>query len=91
MGKHLSDIFAIQNGLEQGDALWPLLYNSAIRKVQGNQVGLKLYRTHKLLFYVDDINLLGDKIHEIKKTREALIDASKEVGLAVNADKIWYM
>jgi hypothetical protein len=36
----------------------------AIRKVQGNQVGVKLHRTYKLLFYVDDINVLGDKIHK---------------------------
>jgi hypothetical protein len=38
IGKHLSVSFPIQNGLEQGDALSPLLFNYsleyAIRKVQ---------------------------------------------------------
>jgi hypothetical protein len=67
----LSDSFTIQNGLKQGDALSPLLLNFAseyaIRKVLENQVGLKLIGTHQLLSYADDVNLLGDNIHAIKK------------------------
>jgi hypothetical protein len=72
VGKHLSDNFLIQNGIKQGDALLPLLFNVAlqyaIRKVRENQVGLKLYGIHQLLAYAD-VNLLEDNIGTIKKHR----------------------
>jgi hypothetical protein len=63
----------------------------AIRKVQENQVGLKLNGTHQLLAYADDVNLLGDNIDAIDKNTETLIDASKEVGLEINIEKTKYM
>ena len=95
-GKNLSDMFPVRNGVKQGDALSPLLFNFtleyAIRKVQINQDGLKLIGTHQLLFNADDVSsILGGSVHTIKENAEAFILASKEIGLEVNADKTKYM
>ena len=72
----------------------PLLFNfaleNAIMRVQVNQDGLKLNGTHQLLVYADDDNILGGSIHIIKQNTEALVVASKEIGLDVNADKTKY-
>jgi hypothetical protein len=59
--------------------------------VQENQVGLKLNGTHQLLAYPDDVNLLGDNTYTIKKNTETFVDASKEVDLEINVEKITYM
>jgi hypothetical protein len=95
IGKHLYNSFSNQNGLKQGDALSPLVFSVAleyaIRKVQENQVGLKLIGTHRLLAYADYVNLLGDNIDTILKNTEILIDASKEVSLEINVEKTKYM
>ena len=84
-------MFPIKNGLKQGHALSPLLFifalKYAIRRVQVNQEGLKLNGTHQLLFYVDDVNILGRSVHTIEKNTEALVVASKEISLEKNADK----
>jgi hypothetical protein len=62
-----------------------LLFNFGLdyvsRKVQENQVGLKLNGTHELLVFADDVNLLGDNIDTIKKNTETVIGPFKGVGL----------
>jgi hypothetical protein len=62
----------------------------AIKKVQENQVGLKLNGTYQLLVYADDVNLLRDNIDTMMKSI-TLNEASKEVGLEVNEEKTKYM
>jgi len=91
----LSEMFPIRNGLKQGDALSPLLFNFAFgyafKRVQVNSDGLKLNGTHQLLAYADDVNILGGSVHTVKENVEALVVAAKEIGLEVNADKTKYL
>ena len=95
VGKNVSDRFPIKNGLKQGDALSPMVFNFAleytIRRVQVNQDYLKLNGTHQLLAYANDVNILGGSIHTLKENAEALVAATRETGLEVNADKTKYM
>ena len=95
VGENVSDRFPIRNGLKQGDALSPLLFNFAveyvIRRVQVNQDGLKLNGTHQLLAYADDSNILGGSIYTLKENAEALVAATRETELEVSAGETKYM
>ena len=83
VGKHLSHMFPIKNGLKKGDALSPLLFNFAleyaIRRVQLNQNGFKLNSTYQLLVYVDNVNMLQENVNTTKKIIDTLIVASNEI------------
>jgi hypothetical protein len=57
------------------DALSPLLFNFAldyaIRRVDVNQQGFKLNGTNQLLVYIGDVNIVGGRVHTIKKNKRS--------------------
>jgi hypothetical protein len=67
------------------------LWNTPLGSQKKNQEGPKLNGTHQLLAYADDVNIVGENTDTVKKNTEALLDASKEVGLEVNPEKTKYM
>ena len=83
VGKNLSDLCPIRNGLKQREAFSPLIFNFvlqyAFKWVQVNQNGLKLNVTHQLLVYADGVNILGGSVDTIKKHAEALVTEIRKV------------
>jgi hypothetical protein len=43
------------------------------------------------MFYADDVNIMDENVYILEKKPEALVVASKETVLKVNADKSKYM
>jgi hypothetical protein len=40
------------------------------------------------LVYADDVNLVGDSVNTIKENIETFLEASRDVGLEINAEKM---
>ena len=66
-------------------------YQYAIREVQETNLGLDMNGTHQVLACADDVNLTGDDIRTIERNADVLLNACKDIGLAVNIGKNKYM
>jgi hypothetical protein len=79
---------------KQQYALSSLLFNSALeyamRRLQENKGMLGVHRTCRLLVCADDVSFSSRSIIVIKNI-EAVLDASKEVGLEQNTQQVKYM
>jgi hypothetical protein len=49
-----------------------------------------LNMTHQLWIYAVDVTLLGDSINTIKENTETLLEAIRDIGLEINAEKTKY-
>jgi hypothetical protein len=47
--------------------------------------------THQVLTYAEDVNLVGDTIRTIERNADVLLNACKDIGLAVYTGKTQYM
>jgi hypothetical protein len=58
-----------------------------------NKKGLELSGTHQFLVYTDNFNdvILAEDINTIKKNRETLLEACREIGLEVKTEKTKYI
>jgi len=46
---------------------------------------------HQLLVYADNVDILGGRVRTVQENAEALVVASKEIGIDVNVGKTKYM
>ena len=88
---YLSSSFPIENVLKQGDALSPLLLKFSLEytvgKVQETNLGLDINGNHLVLSYAVDVNLIGDYTRTAERNAVVLLNACKDISLAVNTVK----
>jgi transcriptional regulator with PAS, ATPase and Fis domain len=63
----------------------------AIRKVQENQKELEMNGTYHTLVYADDTDVLGENMNTIRRKKEVLLEANRDVGPEINTEETKYM
>ena len=91
INRKLPVIYDTSCGLMTGRCLIATTTQYAIRKVQEANLGLDMNGTHQVLACADDVNLTGNDIRLIERNADVLLNACKDIGLAVNTGKFKYM
>lgn len=86
------EVFCIKTWLKQEDALFPLLFNIAIKKavrvLQNEARGLNVDQYQiKMLEFADDFNILGEFLDDTVRVTEVLECAAEQIRLQINTDK----
>jgi sorting nexin-29 len=86
------EVFNVETGLKQGDALSSLLFNialeKAVRVLQNEARGLNVDEHQiKVLGFADDLNILGDSLDDTVRATDILECAVERIGLNINTDK----
>ncbi|KAJ4432424.1 hypothetical protein ANN_21043 [Periplaneta americana] len=83
--------FNIDNGLKQGDALAPMLFNLALHWVI-TQTGINtnstlFYKSVQIVGYADDLDVMGRSLTAIEEVYKDLEQGAAKIGLQINASK----
>jgi len=86
--------FEVRNGLRQGNALSPTLFNLALERVireMQNTRKIEMLGGNTLLAYAHDIVILGESKSELTTSTLNLLINSEKMGLQVNKSKTKFM
>jgi len=91
----MTEEFAINKGLRQGDTLSTKLFNVVLEKmmrhIQINKGGSIYKRTLQILAYAGDVNLIGRSTGRLNDAVIQMEEGANEVGLRINEEKTKYM
>ena len=87
----MTSSFPIESGMKQGDILsliFIFALECAIRKTQQINLDQAMNGNHQVLAYEGDVNLIGDDIRNVERNADVLLNACKDIDLAVNTGKL---
>ena len=91
IGKDLTESFDTRRGLRQGDTLscdlFNILMEIIMRKAAVNMNKTISSKSHMLLAYADDIDIIGRNMREVTAVFSRIERESAKFGLAVNEEK----